>query len=159
MKSMSGAMLASASVAAMLVALPAATALANDVYGPFPVTVKGYKGDKKNSVGYTGQIARHVIHDSLKKLAGQGNGKAYPALKAKMMSYFKGKAAGRAVIAPKTKGDFAVKQTGVDDISKKKNLAGKTFKGTVTGMPNGMTGGEFVEFRIDKASSANKGVD
>ena len=41
MKSMSGAMLASASVAAMLVALPAATALANDVYGPFPVTVKG----------------------------------------------------------------------------------------------------------------------
>ncbi|MEM8971613.1 MAG: DUF4856 domain-containing protein [Pseudomonadota bacterium] len=159
MKPLSGAMLVSASVAAMLVALPTATALANDVYGPFPVTVKGYKGDKKNSVGYTGQIARHVIHDSLKKLAGQGNGKANPELKAKMMSYFKGKDAGRAVIAPKTKGDFAVKQTGVDDISKKKNLAGKTFKGTVTGMPNGMTGGELVEFWIDKASSANKGVD
>ncbi len=159
MKSLSGAMMKSASAVAVLIALPAATALANDVYGPFPVTVKGYQGDKKNSVGYTGQIARHVIHDSLKKLAGQGNGSANPELKAKMMSYFKGKDAGRAVIAPKTKGDFAVKQTAIDDISKKKNLAGKTFKGTVTGMPNGMTGSELVEFWIDKASSANKGVD
>ena len=44
-------------------------------YGPYPVTVKGYKGDKKNSVSYTGQVARHVLSDSIKKLAGKSDGK------------------------------------------------------------------------------------
>ena len=39
-------------------------------YGPFPITLKGYSGDKTNSVSYSGQIARHVLHDSLKKLSG-----------------------------------------------------------------------------------------
>ena len=52
-------------------------------YGPFPITLKGYSGDKTNSVSYSGQIARHVLHDSLKKLAGSGD-------LAEMMSYFKG---------------------------------------------------------------------
>ena len=52
-------------------------------YGPFPITLKGYSGDKTNSVSYSGQIARHVQHDSLKKLAGSGN-------LAEMMAYFKG---------------------------------------------------------------------
>ena len=159
MRALANTMLASASVAALAVTLAATTALANDTYGPFPITEKSYKGDKKNSVSYSGQIARHVLHDSLKKLAGQGNGKANPELKAKMMSYFKGEDTGRAIVAPKTKGTFAVKQTSIDDISKKKNLAGKTYKGTVAGMPNGMTGIELVEFWIDKASEADKGVD
>ena len=48
-------------------------------------------------------------------------------------------------LAPKTRGPFAVKQTSVDDISKGKELVGKTFKGTITGMPNGMTGPELVD--------------
>ena len=39
-------------------------------YGPFPITLKGYSGDKTNSVSYSGQIARHVLHDSLKTLSG-----------------------------------------------------------------------------------------
>ena len=43
-------------------------------YGPFPVTVKGYEGSATNSVSYSGQIARHVLHDSLKKLASAGDG-------------------------------------------------------------------------------------
>ncbi len=159
MRSKIGTMFASASMAAILATVPLATASADDVYGPFPVTVKGYTGAQKNSVGYSGQITRHVIHDSLKKLAGQGNGKPNPELKTKMMSYFKGKDAGREILAPKTKGDFVILQAGIDDISKKTNLAGKTFNGTVTGMPNGMTGSELVEFWIDKASSADKGVD
>ena len=42
-------------------------------YGPFPVTVKGYDGTATNSVSYSGQIARHVLHDSLKKLASGRN--------------------------------------------------------------------------------------
>ena len=129
------------------------------VYAKFPVTVKGYAGSKTNSVAYTGQIARQVLHDSLKKMAGSGNGSANPALKAKMMSYFSGKDAGRAILAPKTKGPFVIMQTGVDDISKGKNLSGKTFKGTISGMPGNMTGSELVAFWIDKASSAKGGVD
>lgn len=128
-------------------------------YSGFPVTVKGYQGKKTTSVSYGGQIARHALHDSLKKLVGKGNGKPNPALKAQMMSYFSGKDAGRKIVAPATKGKFAVKQSDVDSLSKGKNLAGKTYKAAVAGMPNGMTGPELVAFWIDKASSANKGFD
>jgi len=136
------------------------SANANDaVYEKFPITVEGYSGSKTNSVSYTGQIARHVLHDSLKKLAGKGNGKPNPTLKAQMLSYFKTKDKGRVIIAPKTKGPFVVSQFGVDQISKGKNLSGKTYKGTIAGMPNNMTGGELIEFWIDKASSAKNGAD
>ena len=142
------------------IALLSNVSFADDtVYGKFPVTLKGYSGSKTNSVSYTGQIARHALHDSLKKLAGKGNGQPNQALKVQMMSYFKNKDQGRAIIAPKTKGPFVVSQKGIDDISKKKNLSGKTYKGTISGMPNAMTGGELLKFWIDKASSANKGVD
>ena len=144
---------------ALAIIFASGTALADDVYSGFPVTVKGYDGNKTTSVAYTGQIARHVLHDSLKKLANSGNGSPNPDLKAKMMAYFQGKDPGRAISAPKTKGPFAVKQSGVDDISKKKNLAGKTYKGTISGMPNNMTGPELVTFWIDKASAAKKGYD
>ena len=146
--------------AALSLALVTSTAIGDDaVYGGFPVTVKNYSGNKTSSVSYTGQIARHTLHDSLKVLAGSGNGSPNPELKAKMMSYFAGKDAGRMIIAPKTKGPFMVSQSSVDAISKKKNLAGKSYKGTVSGMPNGMTGAELLAFWIDKASSANKGYD
>ena len=128
------------------------------VYEGFPVTVKGYSGSKATSVAYTGQIARQTLHDSIKKLAGSGNGSANPELKAQMMAYFQGKGAGRKILAPKTKGSFVIAQDAVDDISKKKNLAGKTYKGAISGMPNNMTGPEIVAFWIDKASSANKGL-
>ncbi len=131
----------------------------DDVYSGFPVTVKGYEGDKTTSVGYTGQIARHVLHDSLKKLASSGNGEANEELKSRMLSYFEGDEAGHEILAPKTKGPFTISQVKVEDISKAKNLSGKTFKGTVTGMPGNMTGPELVAFWIDKASAAEKGFD
>jgi hypothetical protein len=60
-------------------------------YADFPVTVKDYKGDAEHSVSYTGQIARQVLHTSLKKLAGQGNGEPNAELKAKMMAYYEAK--------------------------------------------------------------------
>ena len=141
------------------VLIGACTAGATSVYEKFPVTLKGYKGSKTTSVAYTGQIARHVLHDSLKKLAGKGNGTPNPALKAQMMAYYSGKSPGRQIIAPATKGKFVIKQTMVDQISKKKNLIGKTYKGTIAGMPNNMTGSELIKFWIGKASSAKKGVD
>ena len=40
----------------------ATAAFSESTYGPFPVTLKGYSGSKTNSVSYTGQIARHVLH-------------------------------------------------------------------------------------------------
>lgn len=128
-------------------------------YADFPVTVKDYNGKAEHSVSYGGQMARHVLHTSLKKLAGQGNGQANPELKAKMMAYFEGKDAGRDIISPATKGAFVIEQTNVDSLSKKKNLAGKSYKGAVTSWPGNMTGAEVLAFMIDKASSTEKGYD
>ena len=130
-----------------------------DMYGYYPVTEKSYSGKKKDSTSYTGQVARHVLHNSLKKLAGKGNGNPNPELKATMMSYYSSKDAGRKIIDPTSKGEFKVKQTMVDEISKGKNLKGKTYKGLVNGFPGQMSGPEVFEFLIDKASSSNKGFD
>ena len=142
-----------------LMLLPGAASADDMVYAGFPVTVKGYQGKKTSSVSYGGQIARHALHDSLKTLATSGNGKPNPGLKAKMTAYYAGKDAGRKILAPASKGRFAVKQSEVDSLGKGKNLAGKTYKAAVAGMPNGMTGPGLVAFWIDKASSANKGFD
>ena len=130
--------------------------LGAEVYGNFPVTEKSYSGSKKDSTSYTGQMARHVLHNSLKKLAGKGNGKPNPDLKAKMLSYYAGKDKGRKIVDPTTKGGFKIKQTMVDQISKGKDLKGKTYKGIVNGFPGQMTGPEVFEFMIDKASSSKK---
>ncbi|MEM9356333.1 MAG: DUF4856 domain-containing protein [Pseudomonadota bacterium] len=147
-------------VAMLALIASAQAAIANDnVYADFPVTVKGYKGKKSTSVAYTGQIARHVLHDSLKKIVDTNDAKSPAASKAKMLSYYKGKDAGRGIVHPKSKGSFKVLQANVDEISKSKELIGKTFKGTVTGMPNNMTGPELVEFWISKAAAAPKGLD
>ena len=127
------------------------------IYANFPITVEGYSGKKTTSVSYTGQIARHALHDSLKKIAGSSG--SPDDLRARMTAYFSGKDDERAIIAPVTKGPFAVTQTRIADISKGKNLSSKTYKGTVAGMPNNMTGAELVNFWIDKAASATKGVD
>ena len=61
---------------ALVICLGAGLASADTNYGPYPITLKGYNGMKSNSVSYTGQIARHVLHDSVKKLAGTGDGGA-----------------------------------------------------------------------------------
>lgn len=145
-------------VTAMLPTLSLPAQAEDTVYGTFPVTLKSWLGTENNSVSYTGQKARHILHDSLKKLAGEGNGAANASLEAEMKLYFSGKGKDRLIIAPVSKGSFVVKQTTVGEISNP-NLSGKTYKGAVAGMPNGMTGPELVNFWIVKASSANSGVD
>lgn len=150
----------SAGATAFSIALLSTSALADEnVYAGFPITVKGYGGDKTTSVSYGGQIARHTLHDSLKVIAGKGTGKADPDLKSKMMSYFEGKDPERVIVAPESKGKFVVKQVKVGEISKSANLAAKTYGGAVTGMPNAMTGAELVSFWIDKASASDGGQD
>ena len=131
----------------------------DNVYMNFPVTVKGYDGDKTDSTSYSGQIARHVLHNSLKKLAVMGNGEPNESLRIEMLAYYSGTDEGRPILDPTSKEGFAVKQTAVDEISKGKELKGKTYKGAVTGWPGYMTASEVIEFMIDKASSANKGFD
>jgi len=104
-------------------------------------------------------MARHVLHNSLKKLSSQGNGRENPNLKAQMLSYYSGKDKGRKIIDPTSKGNFKVKQTMVDQISSGKNLKGKTYKGIINGFPGQMTGSEVIEFMIDKASATKGGFD
>ncbi|MGB1007474.1 MAG: hypothetical protein ACPGVX_09870, partial [Thalassobaculaceae bacterium] len=70
----------------------------SDLYDKFPVTLKGYTGDKTNSVSYSGQIARHVLHDSLKAMI--GSVPAGTAKRDQLMAYYQGKEAGRAAVAP-----------------------------------------------------------
>ncbi len=136
-----------------------AFAASNQAYSDFPVTLKDYAGKKKTSVSYSGQATRQVLHNSLKSLAGKGTGEENAELKAELLAYFEGKEEGRAILDPTTKGAFVIKQSQVDDISKKKNLAGKTYKGIISGWPGNLTGPEVLKFMIDKASSANKGYD
>jgi hypothetical protein len=132
-------------------------AIAADVYGGFAVTLKGYDGDKKTSVAYTGQIARHVLHDSLKKLVGSDMEQG--AKFGRLLAYYGMKDAGRAIMAPTSKGPFIILQSGVDEISKGKELVGKTYKGAIAGMPNGMTGQELVRFWLKKAAATPNGYD
>ena len=124
----------------------------NKTYGPFPITVKGYSGSKTNSVSYTGQIARHVLHDSLKKLSSKGS-------MDDMMSYFQGSDMNLLVVAPASKDGFPIKQKTLNEISKGKNLSGKTYKGTINAWPGQMTGSEVLEFMIEKAANAKGGFD
>ncbi len=140
-----------------LTACVAPRAANSDLYDSFPVTLKGYAGDKTNSVSYSGQIARHVLHDSLKAMI--GSMPAGPAKRDKLMAYYQGKGAGRAIVAPTDKGVFKFKQKTLDAISKGKNLAGKTDKRVVSGMPRGMTGAELVKFWLAKAAETDNGYD
>ena len=47
----------------------------------------------------------------------------------------------------------------MDQISKGKDLKGKTYKGLVNGWPGQMTGAEVIEHMIDKAASSQQGFD
>lgn len=140
--------------------LTLASAHADDsYYGNFPVTVKGYSGDATDSTSYAGQAARHLLHNSLKQLAGQGTGESDAALHERMMSYYAGKKAGREILDPVSHGAFVVAQSTVDEISPERNLADKAYGGAVTGWPGSMTGGEVLEFLIGKAAAADGGFD
>ena len=152
---------AAGAVIAFLSPLALASAAYSDAtYGPFPVTVKGYSGSNTNSVSYTGQIARHVLHDSLKKLASKGDGGGNAAnLQAEMMAYFGGSDNNKAIIAPVDKGDFNIKQETLNEISKGKNLSGKSYKGVVNGWPGQMTGAEVLASMIEHAAATKGGFD
>jgi hypothetical protein len=153
-------LLGALSVSSVAVAVAVSDGHGMSTYGPFPVTLQDYTGSKKNSVSYGGQIARHTLHDSLKKLAGKGNGGANAAsLEAEMMAYYGGSDKNKAIIAPADKGDFNIKQGSVNEISSGKNLSGKTYKGVITAWPGQMTGPEVLISMIKHAAKTNGGFD
>ena len=123
----------------------------SDVYGPFPVTLKNYSGDCTNTVSYSGQIARHVQHDSLKDRSTKGS-------YSEMVSYYEGSDKNKQIWAPASKDGFPIKQTLLNEISKGKNLSGKTYKGTITAWPNNLTGPEVIDFWMNKAAANPKDV-
>ena len=90
-----------------------------NVYGPFPITEKSYTGSKKNSVSYGGQIARQLLHNSLKKLASKGNSE-------EMLNYFntKDKTKTLPILDPKSSSKFPVKQKMIGELSGGANLSG-----------------------------------
>ena len=125
-------------------------------YANFPVTLKGYQGKAKTSVSYTGQMARHLLHNALKSLSKSD----HPAAKRQemMMSYFAGSDKPRKVVSPSA-AKVSIQQTVIDDISKGKKLSDKAYKGSVTGLPGNMTGGEAIAFMINKAAQTEGGFD
>ena len=77
----------------------------NEVYADFPITLKGYDGTSKTSVSYGGQMARHMLHNGLKKAASSGE-------LVKMNMYFTG-AESVPILDSKSFHKFLIKQTPV----------------------------------------------
>ncbi len=123
----------------------------NDVYADFPITLQGYSGDAKTSESYGGQMARHMLHNGLKKAASSGD-------LSKMEMYFNG-AKSVPILDPKSSSKFPIKQKLVEELSGGKTLVKKTYKGKVIGWPGNMTGAEVIQFMMEKAASVPKGVD
>lgn len=146
--------------AIVVAALVGGSAYAGETYGPFPVTVKGYTGDKTNSVSYSGQIARHALHDSLKKLAAKGDGGNNAAeVEALMLAYFNGSDEELTIIAPAPKDGFPVMQMTLNDISKGKNISGKFYKGAMPAWPGGQSGVDVALQMIKFAAASEQGYD
>ena len=70
-----------------------------------------------------------------------------------MVSYYEGSDKNKQIWAPASKDGFPIKQTLLNEISKGKNLSGKTYKGTITAWPNNLTGPEVIDFWMNKAAA------
>ncbi|MEM7303289.1 MAG: DUF4856 domain-containing protein [Pseudomonadota bacterium] len=136
------------------------TAYADNSYGPYPVTLKSYSGDKKNSVSYSGQIARHVLEKSLKKLAGKGDGGGNAAeVEAQLLKYYNGKDGDLPIVDPKSKDGFPIKQKTMGEISGGANLEGKFYNGAMPAWPGNKTGKEVILHMFKHAAKSKGGFD
>lgn len=133
-----------------------------NIYGPFPITEKTYKGTKTNSVSYGGQMARQLLHNSLKKLASKGNpNDPTLASEKRMLSYLntKDKSKSLPILDPANSSKFPVKQKMIGDLSGGANLSGKADKRIQTSWPGNMSGVDVIKFMIKKAGKTTNGVD
>ncbi|WP_379907662.1 hypothetical protein, partial [Latilactobacillus sakei] len=115
----------------MLVAC-SASAMAAQPY-EFGITLKGYDGSETSSVSYGGQIARHALHNSLKKAVSSGDTE-------QMQHYLKGGVSDLAILDPASKEGFAIKQSTIDELSSGKDLLSSAYDGVITGWPGNPTG-------------------
>jgi len=125
---------------------------AKHVYGPYPVTLLGYQGSETNSVSYSGQVGRQLLHNSLKKAMSSG------ASIDVLNGYFNGSDSALELLDPKSSDKFKVDVTNINDVSKT-NLSGKAYKGAINGWPGNMTGKEVLASMIERGAASNKGFD
>lgn len=118
----------------------------------FSVSLPDYKGDVTSSVSYGGQIARHALHNSLKKSAKSGD-------LALMELYFSSKEEGRLILDPVSKKGFPIKQTSIDELSKGRDLMSSAYPGIITGWPGNLTGPEVLEKMVENAAKTKGGYD
>lgn len=130
----------------------AGAAQANAMSYEFDVTLKGYDGDATSSVAYSGQIARHALHNSLKKVVKQGD-------QAQMLNYLSGKEEGRVILDPTSKEGFVIKQSQVDELSKGKDLLSSAYDGVITGWPGNPTAQELLQQLVELAANSKQGYD
>ena len=138
------------SLLAMIVAAGAMQAGATSY--EFDVTLKGYQGEATSSVSYSGQIARHALHNSLKKMVSQGD-------EAAMLQYLSGTEEGRKLLDPVSKDGFAIKQSSIDELSKGKDLLSSAYDGVITGWPGNPTGQELLKQLVELAADSKQGYD
>ncbi|MFT2110543.1 DUF4856 domain-containing protein [Marinomonas sp. 2405UD68-3] len=143
-----------ASLIGLSITLPAVAAEYN-----FDVTLKGYQGEATSSVAYGGQIARHALHNSLKKLVKKADGSNSDSIKAELNMYYGSKDAGRVIVDPVSKEGFPILQTHIDQLSKGKDLQSSAYKGAISGWPGSLSGAEVLADMIDKASHTKAGFD
>lgn len=142
---------------AFAVALPAMADQSGQVYTHFPVTLSSYNGDASSSVSYSGQVARHLLHNSLKALS--SSDLPSDQRKKSMKDYFSKTTEGREILNPKPSKTLSLVQKTIDEVSGGKQLADKAYKGTITGWPGNMTASETIDFMIDKSAATNNGFD
>ena len=121
---------------------------AKHVYGPYPVTLLGYQGSETNSVSYSGQFGRQLLHNSLKKAMSSG------ASIDVLNGYFNGSDSALELLDPKSSDKFKVDVTNINDVSKT-NLSGKAYKGAINGWPGNMTGKEVLASMIERGAASN----
>ncbi len=135
-------------------------AVSAESYGPFPITEQSYSGDKTNSVSYSGQVARSLLVEALKKLASKGDGGGNAAeLEAQMMAYFNGSDEDLPILSHVDKDGFDIKQTTLNEVSKGKNISGKAYQGLMPAWPGNLTGAEVLEDMIKRAAKSDGGFD
>lgn len=104
-------------------------------YAGFPITLlDADAGGATTSVSYKGQMARHVLREGLKEIARTSDATATEAeILAKINDYLinANKQIDDVTInAPKTKGEFIIKETKVNELSTGKSLRGTIYDGT-----------------------------
>ena len=121
-------------------------------YGPFPVTLKSYSGEQTDSVSYSGQIGRQLLHTSLKKAIATNAGIDT------LRRYFNGDDGTLPILDPVSSAKFRVDHNDVNAISRT-NLSDKSYRGSIAGWPGNLSGRQMLEQMLTRAVAVPNGYD